>query len=84
MHLSALKHMASSMVDPPPPSPLKFFCPHIQTCPPNIIFRKNCPTYSSLEIMTFRYLKTLVFDKFVKKLQHCLMFSFLKSIICDN
>ena len=32
----------------------------------------------------FRYLKTLIFDKFFKKLQHYLMFLFLKSIISDN
>ena len=37
-----------------------------------------------LEIMTLRYLKTLVFDKVFKKIQHYLMFSFLKSIVSDN
>ena len=37
------------------------------------------PAGQNSEIMTFRYLKTLVFDKSFKKLQHCLMFSFLKS-----
>ena len=37
-----------------------------------------------LEIMTLRYLKTLVFDKVFKKIQHYLMFSFLKSIASDN
>ena len=39
---------------------------------------------ANLEIMIFRYLKTLVSDNFSKKLQHYLMFSSLKSIICDN
>ena len=43
----------------------------------------KCPAGKNLEIMIFRYLKTLVFDKFFKKL-HDLMFSFLKSIICNN
>ena len=36
------------------------------------------------EIMTVEYLKTLVFGKFFKKLQHNLIFLFLKSIISDN
>ena len=52
-----------------------------------ILLRKikiKCPTGQNLESMTFRYLKTLVVDKFFEKLQHYLMFSFLKSIICDN
>ena len=39
---------------------------------------------ANLEIIIFRYLKTLVFDNFFKKLQPYLMFSSLKSIICDN
>ena len=42
----------------------------------------KCPAGQNLEITIFRYLKTLVFEKFFKKL-HYLMFSFLKSI-CDN
>ena len=42
------------------------------------------PYRAELEIMTFRYLKTLVFDKFLKILLHYLMFLFLKSIISDN
>ena len=41
------------------------------------------PAGQNLEIMTFRYLKTLVFDKFLKKLQW-LIFLFLKSIVSDN
>ena len=28
---------------------LNVFCPPIQTCPPNIILRKNCPTKSNVE-----------------------------------
>ena len=43
----------------------------------------KCPTGQNLEIMTFRYLKTLVFDNFFKK-SHYLMFLFLKSVISDN
>ena len=53
----------------------------------NILLMKiitKCPAGQNLEIMTFRYLKTLVFDKFFKKLQHYLMFLFLESIISDN
>ena len=53
----------------------------------DILFMKikmKYPTGQNLEIMTFRYLKTLLFDKFFKKLQHYLMFLFLKSIIRDN
>ena len=42
------------------------------------------PAGQNLEIMTVRYLKTLVFDKFFKKLQHYLMFLFLESITSDN
>ena len=34
--------------------------------------------------MTFRYNKTLLFDKLFKNLEHYLMFLFLKSIISDN
>ena len=44
----------------------------------------KCPAEQNLEIISFRYLKTLVFDKFLEKLHHHLMFSFLKSITCDN
>ena len=40
----------------------------------------KCPAGQNLEIMTFRYLETLVFDKVFKKLQHHLMLLFLKSI----
>ena len=39
----------------------------------NILFIRikiKCPTGQNLEIMTLTYLKTLVFDKFFKKLQH--------------
>ena len=39
------------------------------------------PARQNLEIMTFRYFKTLAFDKFLKILQHYLMFLFLESII---
>ena len=35
----------------------------------------------SLEIMTFRYLKTLVFDKFFKKLQYYLKFYFWRVLL---
>ena len=42
------------------------------------------PAGQNLEIMTFRYLKTLVFDKCFTKLQHYLTFLLLKSIISDN
>ena len=42
------------------------------------------PTEQHLEIVTFRYLKILVFDNFFKKLQHYLMLFILKSIISDN
>ena len=37
----------------------------------NILFIKikiKCPAGQNLEIMTFRYLKTLAFDKFFKKI----------------
>ena len=53
----------------------------------NILLMKTktkCPAGQNLEIMTVRYLKTLVFDKFFKKLQHYLMFLFLESITSDN
>ena len=53
----------------------------------NILLMKikiKCPTGKNLEIMTFRYLKNLVFDKFFKEIQHYLMFLFSKSIISDN
>ena len=54
----------------------------------NILLIKTkikCPGGQNLEIMTFRYLNTLVFDNLKKKkyMQH-LMFLFLKSIISDN
>ena len=43
------------------------------------------PAGQNLDVMTFRYLKTLVFDIFFKKkLQHYLMFLILKSITSDN
>ena len=42
--------MALSMVDYPPP-PLKFFCTPIQSCPPNIVFRKKCPTKSNADFV---------------------------------
>ena len=38
------------MVDSP--SPLKFFCPLFQTCPANIILRKNCPTKSNADFVS--------------------------------
>ena len=41
------------------------------------------PAGQNLYVMTFRYLKTLVFDIFFFKLQH-LMFLILKSITSDN
>ena len=44
----------------------------------------KCLTGQNLEIMTFRYNKTLLFDKLFKNLEHYLMFLFLKSIISDN
>ena len=44
----------------------------------------KCPVGQKLEIITFWYLKTLVFHKDFKKLQYYLMFFFLKSIISDN
>ena len=53
----------------------------------NILYLKikiKCPAGQNLEIMTFRCLKTLVFDNFFKKLLHYLMFLFLKIIISDN
>ena len=52
-----------------------------------ILFMKikiKCPSGQNLGIMTFRYLKTSVFDKFLKKLQYLMFFLFLKSIISDN
>ena len=42
------------------------------------------PAGKNLEIITFRYLKTLVFDKVFKILQHYLILLFLKSIFSDN
>ena len=43
------------------------------------------PAGQNLDVMTFKYLKTLVFDIFFKKkLQHYLMFLILKSITSDN
>ena len=44
----------------------------------------KCLAGQNLEITTFRYVKTLVFDEVFKKIQHYLMFSFLESIIRDN
>ena len=44
----------------------------------------KCSAGQKLEIMTFIHLKTLVSDKFFQKLQHYLMFLFLKSIISEN
>ena len=38
---------ASSMVD----FPSEFLCPSIQTCPPKIILRKNCPTKSNADFV---------------------------------
>ena len=43
----------------------------------------KCPAGQNLEIMTFRYLGTLVLDNFFKKL-HYLMFLFLKTTISGN
>ena len=40
----------------------------------------KCPAGQNLEIMTFRYLKTLVFDSFYKKLRY-LMFLFLNVLM---
>ena len=43
----------------------------------NILLLKitiKCPAGQNLEIMIFRYLKTLVYDKFFKNLKHYLMF----------
>ena len=45
----------------------------------NFLFIKikiKCNKGQNLEIMTFRYIKTLVFDKCFKELQHYLMFLF--------
>ena len=39
--------MASSMLDPPP----KFFLSPIQTCPSNMVLRKNCPTKSNADFV---------------------------------
>ena len=39
-----------------------------------MIIKIKCPTGENFEIMTFRCLKTLVFDKFLTKLQHYLFF----------
>ena len=53
----------------------------------NILFIKikiKCSTGQNVEIMAFRYLKTLAFDKFFTKFQHYLMFLILKSITSDN
>ena len=47
-----------------------------------IKIKSKCPAGENLEIITFRYHKTLVFGDFLKKLQH-LIFLFLKSI-SDN
>ena len=44
----------------------------------------KCPAGQNLEIMPFRYLKTIAFDNVFKKLQHYLIFLFFKSIISDN
>ena len=46
----------------------------------NIVFIKikiKCPAGQNLEIMIFRCLKTLDFDKFFRELQHYEMFLFL-------
>ena len=54
----------------------------------NTLFIKikiKCPPEGpNLEIMTFRYHKTSVFDKFFKNLQCYLMFLFLKSIVITD
>ena len=42
------------------------------------------PAGQNLEIMIFRYLKTLDFDKFFKESQHYVMFLLLSTIISDN
>ena len=42
------------------------------------------PAGQNLKFMTFRYLKTLVFDHFFLKLQYYLMLLILKSIFCDK
>ena len=49
----------------------------------NILLKNEILTGQNLEIMAFKYLKTLVFDNFLKKL-HYLIFLFLKSIITNN
>ena len=41
----------------------------------------KCLAWQNLEIMTFRYLKTLVFDKFSLKLQNCFMFLFWRVLL---
>ena len=53
----------------------------------NTLFIKikiKCPAGQNLEILTFRYLKTLVFDKFLKKLQHYLFYFWRILLVITN
>ena len=75
--------MTSSMVDSPNPMltsyklwksiRLRNDLPHAKLGGDNILFiniKNKCCAGQNFEVMTFRYLKTLVFDRFFKKLQH--------------
>ena len=51
----------------------------------NILLAKlKCPARKNLEIMTFRYLKTLVFDKIFKKLRYLLLYFWRVLLVMTN
>ena len=75
--LNTLSHI-HGIIDgrlPPPPPEIVLPPPPYSDMSPQHHFKKK---------LTFRYLKTLVFDKFFKKLEHYLMFLFSKTISSDN